>query len=171
MEKLNLLFIIITIISISTIFGTFCGYNPPEDSHYCGNYLGQNNISRCCFCTHNITGTNSCLIVFNGTKPDEYTCNCDDVEENDDLPGSPCLNHTQTIKLGNNITKEYCHGLSKDEKHPCCYYNDGLQKRCFSIGKITTTTLYTYNNEFINCFSTYHKINYFFILFLILQLI
>ena len=94
---------------------TFCGYNPPEDPHYCGNYLGLNNESRCCFCTHNISRANSCIVIINEQFPPQYECNCDDIEENDDLPGSPCLNHTLTITLGDNINSSYCHFLSKDD--------------------------------------------------------
>ena len=167
MEKIYLFFFLV-IISISTMLCTFCGYNPPEDPHYCGNYLGLNNESRCCFCTHNISRTNSCIVIINENYPPEYECNCEDIEENDDLPGSPCLNHTITITLGDNINSSYCHSLSKDEKHPCCFYDDGVNKRCFSSGKISSTSLYSYNNDFINCLSKYLKINYFFILFLLL---
>ena len=172
MEK-KPLFIFLEIIIITITFCTFCGINPPKNINYCGNYLSLNRTHRCCFCTNNFTSESFCLIVIkNGTNEttfDNYECQCDNIVEDDDLPGAPCLNHQETIKLGQNITKDYCHEHSRDDKHPCCYYDDGNIKKCFSIGKITSQTLYTYN-DFLDCFSKYHKINILLIFLMILFL-
>ena len=171
MEKISM-FIFLEIIIITITFCTFCGINPPKSYNYCGNYLSLNRTHRCCYCTHNVTSENICLVVIiNNTNKDnsnygEYNCECDEVIEDDDLPGAPCLNHQEIKERGQNIDEEFCHLHSKDEKHPCCYYKDGNIKKCFSIGKITSKTLYTYN-DFLDCFSKYHKIN-FLVIFLII---
>ena len=168
------LIIFLEIIIITITFCTFCGINPPKNINYCGNYLSLNRTHRCCYCTNNLTSESYCLLVNiqNRTKilPDKYECQCDNVVEEDDLPGAPCLNHQEIIERGQNISKEYCHKNAKDEKHPCCFYNDGNIKKCFSIGKITSKTLYTYN-DFLDCFSKYHKINFFLIFIIILLFI
>ena len=157
MEKIYLLFI--EIISISIIFCGFCGQNPPKNSSYCGNYLELNSTHRCCFCTNNITNKNNCLLIINGNVPNNFTCECEKILEDDDLPGAPCRNHGYTRMHPEEISKEYCHHQSIDDRHPCCYYNDGNVKKCFGIGKITSNTLYTYN-EFLDCLSKYNKLNY-----------
>ena len=170
----KILFIFLEIITITITFCTFCGINPPKNYNYCGNYLSLNRTHRCCYCTHNVTSETVCLILIidkiieeDNYPYGEYNCECNKVIEDDDLPGAPCLNHQEIVSSGDNISKEYCHSHSKDEKHPCCYYDDGNVKKCFSIGKITSKTLYTYN-DFLDCFSKYHKINYLVIFFIIL---
>ena len=160
MKKISLL-LFIEIITTTIIICGFCGTNPALKKDYCGNYLSLNSTHRCCFCTNNQTNQNYCLVVVNETPIDGYNCDCKGIVENDDLPGAPCLKHSQTIekiKNGEEINSSYCHSLSRDDKHPCCYYDDGFEKRCFSIGKITSKTLYTYN-EFLDCISNYQKIN------------
>ena len=159
MTKLNFL-LLIEILTISVIICQLCGINPPVTSDYCGNYLNLNSTHRCCYCQNNFTGKYYCFLVINGTGPDGYTCDCEDVHENDDLPGAPCYNHNLTINGKVNITREYCHQNSLDQRHPCCYYEEGEMKTCFSIGKITSTSLYTYN-DFLDCFSNNQKINLF----------
>ena len=158
MEK-KILFIFLEIITITITFCTFCGINPPKSSKYCGNYIGLNGTHRCCYCTNKNTNESYCLIVVKNVIPfDEYNCNCDNIEEDDDLPGAPCRGHEEIVKTDpDNITDLFCHSHSKDDKHPCCYYDDGNIKTCFSIGKITFKTLYTYCSV-LNCFSKYHTI-------------
>ena len=165
MTKLNFL-LLIEILTISVIICQLCGINPPVTSDYCGNYLNLNSTHRCCYCQNNFTGKYYCFLVINGTGPDGYTCDCEDVHENDDLPGAPCYNHNLTINGKVNITREYCHQNSLDQRHPCCYYEEGEMKTCFSIGKITSTSLYTYN-DFLDCFSNNQKINLFLIFFIL----
>ena len=80
----------------------------------------------------------------NSSIPTGYNCSvydCDLIRGDDDLPGTACLNHLETEKLNGEFDNEYCHKLSIEERHPCCYYDDGFEKRCFSIGKITSKTL------------------------------
>ena len=163
MKKLFLLFLEIILISI--IFCGICGLNPPNSSDYCGNYIGQNETHKCCYCKNNDNNKYYCLVVINNNSISGYECECDNIQGNPDLPGAPCLNHSLTISGTVEITKEYCHGNSVDKRHPCCYYDDGNIQTCFSIGKITSLSLYTYN-EFLDCFSNYQKINII-ILFLI----
>ena len=171
----RIIIIFIEIIIITIAFSTLCGINPPESPDYCGNYLGLDIKHRCCYCTHNITKKKLCILleephIENISPPinyNNYTCDCTSVIVNDDLPGGPCLNHSKTKELNGDFDKEYCHKLSIDDKHPCCYYDDGKEKRCFSIGKITSKTLYTYT-EFLNCLSKYHKINFLLILVILI---
>ena len=164
MEKINLL-LFIEIIIISIIVCPFCGSNPPLDSSYCGNYLSLNSTHRCCYCLKKNMKKYYCLLIINGNySKEDYECNCEFILENDDLPGAPCRNHSYVMEHTDNLTKEYCHKLSIDEKHPCCYYDNGNFKTCFGIGKISSDTLYTYNN-FLDCFSNYLKFSYFIIFF------
>ena len=159
--------ILLLLLLFSSIYCGLCGINPPEDRSYCGNYLALNGTHRCSYCKDESTEKYYCLIQVNNSKIAGFDCQSyDDIIVNEDLPGSPCLNHKEIKNTPvDEITEEFCHSHSVDEKHPCCYYNDGVNKKCFSIGKITSTTLYTYN-EFLNCFSTH--INTKFIWFFIL---
>ena len=150
----------------SPILTGLCGLNPPEDKSYCGNYLALNKTHRCSYCKEIATGKYYCLIQTNFPKSNNsiegYECESnDDILVNEDLPGSPCLNHKEIKNTPEeNITEEFCHEHSVDEKHPCCYYDDGLIKKCFSIGKITSKTLYTYS-DFLKCFAMRIKCNIF----------
>ena len=169
MKKINLLLFIVNI-TISIIFCRFCGTNPALSKDYCGNYLDLNSTHRCCYCKNNQTEDHYCLIVINEGQIEGYSCDCSGIVENEDLPGASCLKHKQTaemIKRGEDFNESYCHNLAKDKKHPCCYYDDGIEKRCFSIGKITSKTLYTYS-EFLNCLSNHQKINIFLIFMILL---
>jgi len=168
MAKL-ILSILIDILIISFIYCQFCGINPPKSPDYCGNYGPVNNTHKCCYCRNNITEKYTCLLVINNLTADGYICDCEAVFENYDLPGAQCPN----ISLDNisdlEITKEFCHQHSLDKRHPCCYYDDGKTKTCFSIGKITSFSIITYN-DFLDCFSNNLKINIF-LLVLILILV
>ena len=166
MAKLNLLFLI-EILTISLISSQLCGINPPEGPDYCGNYHLKNNTHKCCYCKHQESDKYYCLLVVKNGTPNGYDCYCENVQENLDLPGAPCLNHSLTLKYGFNITKDYCHQNSLDKRHPCCYYDDGKTKTCFSIGMITSISLFTYN-DFLDCFSSSQKINIY-LLIIILQ--
>ena len=166
MNKWNLL-LIIGINLISSIFSTFCGINPPENEKYCGNYLGLNSTHRCCYCSlKEDPSVHYCLIVVNEQPIDGYDCGCDNITVDIDLPGAPCLNHSITKEL-DELNSTYCHSLSIDEKHPCCFYDDGFEQKCFSIGKITSKTMYTYN-EYLDCYSKFETINYFLIIMILL---
>ena len=180
MKKIYL--ILFKTISISNIFCLFCGQNPPQNKNYCGNYLELNSTHRCCYCKHNETGNHYCLLmIFNKDDPNfnNYTnlsykgytdCDCDNIREDDDLPGAPCRNHAYTKDHPEEINKEYCHRQSIDDKHPCCYYHEGDVQKCFGIGKITSDSLYTYN-DFLDCFSKYFKFNIFIFIFFLFLLI
>ena len=164
MLKINYL-IFFEIFGMSIIFCGFCGMNPPRGPYDCGNYLQLNRTHRCCYCKNNFTNENYCLVAIYHEKNKSFTVpegfqldyDCDLITENDDLPGAPCLNHSGS-ELRTDLNETICHDLSIDEKHPCCFYDDGIQKRCFSIGKITSNTLYTYS-DYLNCFSSFQKIN------------
>ena len=166
-------FIFFEILGMFKVFGGFCGMNPPRGPYDCGNYLKLNKTHRCCYCKNIFTKENYCLVAIydenekNFTVPEGFVLDydCDLITENDDLPGAPCLNHSITENL-TDINETYCHNLSIDDKHPCCYYDDGIEKRCFSIGKITSNTLYTYS-DYLNCFSSFQKINLFLIVLLL----
>ena len=170
----KILIIFIEIITIIIAFSKLCGINPPQSPDYCGNYLDLTSESRCCYCSHNNNiNKKLCILLENVVNipqnilHNNYTCDCESVLVNNDLPGAPCLNESITKTLNGNFVAEYCHGLSRDEKHPCCYYDDGIEKRCFSIGKITSETLYTYS-DFLDCLSNYHKISFLLILVILL---
>ena len=170
MIKINLI-LFLEILSISMIFCGFCGINPPRSPSDCGNYLKLNRTHRCCYCKNIFTEKYYCLVsIYNETSkniqaPEGFTLayDCDLITENDDLPGAPCLNHSETENL-TDFDKDYCHSLSIDEKHPCCYYDDGIDKRCFSVGKIDSDTLYTYT-DYLDCFSSFQKIDLLLIIF------
>ena len=170
MKKINIFLLIVYITIISLTFCGLCGLNPPEGPDYCGNYISQNSTHRCCYCKNNNNNKYYCLLVVNGEEIDGYDCDCRNVHENDDVPGAPCYNHTSTRKKIVEITREYCHGNSLDKRHPCCFYDDGKDQTCFSVGKITSLSLYTYN-EFLDCFSKYEKINLLMIFFIFFCLI
>ena len=165
--KKKFLLLFLEIISKTIIFCGFCGTNPPINKDYCGNYLSLNSTHRCCYCTNIETEKSYCLVVVNNKTIDGYTCDCDHIIENEDLPGASCLKYKETIENSGNLSAKFCHSLAIDEKHPCCFYDDGIEKRCFSIGKITSQTLYTYS-EFLDCFSKNQKINIF-LIFMILM--
>ena len=157
--------ILFSYLLFSPIFCGLCGINPPEDKSYCGNYLALNKTHRCSYCQDKSTGKYYCLIqtnYSNKTRNEIVGFDCesnDDILVNEDLPGAPCLNHKDIKNTSNeNINETFCHEHSVDEKHPCCYYDDGIVKKCFSIGKITSMTLYTYN-DFLKCSSEYININ------------
>ena len=163
MGKIYFLFFEIISISISIIFCQFCGINPAEDKSYCGNYWGNNETHNCCYCQSQKTGVHYCLFAkTEDPNITEYNCDCKDIPENEDLPGAGCLDHTFILENSEKISKGFCHDNSKDDKHPCCYYDDGDFKMCFGIGKITSYTFYTYN-EFLDCFSKCPKVNFFLI--------
>ncbi len=156
------IFLLFEIISISMIFCEFCGLNPPEDDSYCNINQPGGNEPKCCYCTNKETNEHYCFID-NTYDHNYYTCSCSGLKENNDLPGSKCKDHEQIdTTVEDDITEEKCHSLSID-KYPCCYYDDGINKKCFSIGKISSNTLYTYTG-FLNCLSHYQQINYLFIL-------
>ena len=138
----------------SSINCGLCGINPPEEKSYCGNYLALDRTHRCVYCQEKATGKYYCLLQVKNETIDGFDCeDGSDIVPNEDLPGAPCLNHKDIRGTPvEQITEEFCHSHSVDEKHPCCYFNDGINKKCFSIGKITSMTLYTYN-DFLNCFS------------------
>ena len=141
MGKIYFLFFEIISISISIIFCQFCGINPAEDKSYCGNYWGNNETHNCCYCQSQITGVHYCLFAkTEDPNITEYNCDCKDIPENEDLPGAGCLDHTFILENSEKISKGFCHDNSKDDKHPCCYYDDGDFKMCFGIGKITSYT-------------------------------
>ena len=151
------------------IYCGLCGINPPEDKSYCGNYLALNLTHRCAYCKEKATGKYYCLVQIRKKEIPGFECqNSDYVLLNEDLPGAPCLNHREIKEMDpKNISKEFCQKYSTDAKHPCCYYDDGVNKKCFSIGKITSTTLYTYN-DFLDCGMKFIELNivlYFTVLF------
>ena len=137
-----------------------CGINPPADKSYCGNYLSLNRTHRCVYCREQTTGNHYCLIRVNNKTIEGF--DCEDGKHtivNEDLPGSPCFNHQEIRKVPmDQIDFNFCHNHSTDATHPCCLYDDGITKKCFSIGKITSETLYTYN-DFLQCNMKYIKIN------------
>ena len=169
MIKFNL-FILIEVLIVSFICCQLCGINPPESPDYCGNYQQVNSTHRCCYCRNNISYKYNCLLVINNIATKGYDCNCEDVHENKDLPGAPCLDYKVTDNSDFNITKEFCHQKSLDKRHPCCYYDDGDTKTCFSIGKITSFSLITYN-DFLDCFSNNLKIQIFLLVLLLIFLL
>ena len=168
MTKL-ILHLLFEILAISFISCQLCGINPAKNPDYCGNYQHENSTHRCCYCKSNISDKYNCLLVINNITTEGYDCDCEVVYENNDLPGAPCLNQSLIDNPDTKITKEFCHENSIDKTHPCCYYDDGKTKTCFSIGKIKSFSLITYS-EFLDCFSNNQKINIF-LLFLILFLI
>ena len=164
-------------LSYFSIYCGFCGLNPPLDKSYCGNYLSLNKTHRCCYCKEESTGNYYCLVKkihenISGYYCDEEVCNTILVNQN--LPGAPCLNHRKIkqkqIDDPDSISEEYCHSHSIDETHPCCYYDDGVNKKCFSIGEISSQTLYTYN-DFLKCSTNYYKINFIIFIFLLIFII
>ena len=169
MTKLNLR-ILIEFITISLISCQLCGINPPESPDYCGNYRHKNSNDRCCYCKNNISGKYYCLLSNDNIKNEGYQCNCEVVFANNDLPGAPCLNQSLIDSLGNEVTKDFCHENSIDKRHPCCYYDDGDTKTCFSIGKITSFSLFTYS-DFLDCFTNNQKINIFLLILILILLL
>ena len=169
MKYILILILFFSFLFYYPIFCGLCGINPPEDKSYCGNYLALNLTHRCAYCKEKSTGKYYCLVQYKKLNISGFECEDSDyVILNEDLPGAPCLNHRE-IKNKDlvNITKEFCHEHSLDAKHPCCYYDDGVNKKCFSIGKITSTTLYTYN-DFLDCsmkFINFNIVKYFAVLF------
>ena len=165
-------FVLLTVL-YSSIHCGLCGINPPEDKSYCGNFLALDRTHRCSYCRDLSTNKYYCLVQEVGenitSNIEGFECESfDDILVNKDLPGSPCLNHKDIKNTAPiNITKEFCHRHSVDEKHPCCYYDDGINKRCFSIGKITSMTLYTYN-DFLDCFGTNINIKFYLLFILVI---
>ena len=100
-----------------------------------------------------------------------FDCENSIISANEDLPGAPCANNEEIKKLSpEQLNDTFCKSHSKDEKHPCCYFDDGINKKCFSIGEITSMTLYTYN-DFLDCISTYINFRkYWLFIFLIFYL-
>ena len=168
MIKFNLI-ILIEILTLSFICCQLCGINPAKSPDYCGNYQYVNSTHRCCYCKNKISDKYNCLLVINNKATDGYDCDCNSVYENNDLPGAPCLNHKLTDNPDFEITKEFCHQKSLDKRHPCCYYDDGDIKTCFSIGKITSFSLITYS-DFLDCFSNNQKISIFFLILILIFL-
>ena len=170
---MNYLFlIIISFILYSDIFCGLCGLNPPEDRSYCGNYLPSDEKTTCLYCKEKASGKYYCLTndtVDSNNKA--FDCENSIISANEDLPGAPCANNEEIKKLSpEQLNDTFCKSHSKDEKHPCCYFDDGINKKCFSIGKITSMTLYTYN-DFLDCFSTYINFRiYWLFIFLIFYL-
>ena len=172
MKKIFQFLFLFLFIIYSPINCGMCGINPPENKQYCGNYLELNSTHRCAYCKNIETGKYYCLIQVKNETIEGFECETtDDIIVNEDLPGAPCLNHTDIRKKDpDEIDAKFCHVHSIDDKHPCCYFDDGVNKKCFSIGKITSLTLYTYN-DFLNCRSKFFKINkIFYLLFLIIYI-
>ena len=164
--------ILISSILYSYIFCGLCGLNPPEDRSYCGNYLSSDGNSKCSYCQEKATGKYYCLVQTNNENIDGFNCDTSSIPTDSDLPGAPCKDNEEIKKVqeAGNLNETYCHEHSVDEKHPCCYFDDGVNQRCFSIGEITSMTLYTYN-DFLNCLSTYINIKiYWLFIFLIFYL-
>ena len=134
MYKINLL-LFIELIIISIIVCPFCGSNPPLDPSYCGNFLELDGLHRCCYCHKINMEQYNCLLIINETIPEDYECDCENIIENDDLPGAPCLNHSYIMNHSESLTKEYCHSQSIDNKHPCCFYDDGNIKHVLELEK------------------------------------
>ena len=151
-----------------------CGLNPPLDSSYCGNYLDLDRTHRCCYCEEISTGNYYCLVKNRTENITGFNCDkdlCDRILVNPDLPGAPCVNHKEIKDMdSDDITAELCHSHSIDDTHPCCYYDDGINKKCFSIGEITSQTLYTYN-DFLDCKAIRYKINFTILIFLFILIL
>ena len=169
MKKILFLYLYILYLTYFSFYCGFCGLNPPLDKSYCGNYLSLNNTHRCCYCKEESTGKYYCLVKIINEDIEGFQCDkevCDTISFNQDLPGAPCLNHKEIKEMDSeDITEEFCHKHSIDETHPCCYYDDGVNKKCFSIGEITSKTLYTYN-DFLKCSAINLKINFTVFIFL-----
>ena len=169
MKNLNL-FLFIIIISISITFCELCGLNPPQNEAYCNiNNHKKEDGEKCCYCKNTQKEE---YFYFVGDMGPPYSCNCNIQVEDPNLPGSKCDRQDELDKLESegklNVT--ICHEHSID-KHPCCYYDDGIEQTCFSIGKITSDTLYTYS-DFVDCFSFYQRSNILFtLIFIILSLV
>ena len=171
MAKTNLIILLI-LIYITITLSSYCGINPPEGPEYCANYLGNNDTHKCRYCTQSSTGKSYCLFVgdCNSNEYEGFNCNCNNYTENIDLPGASCANMTELYEKYENISAKDCFQYSKDESHPCCLYDDGINKTCVSIGKISTSTLYTYNN-FLNCFSVYLNCKKFFLFLIVITIL
>ena len=118
--KRNLI-IFIESIAITIAFSTFYGLNPQGGPDYCGNYLDLTSESRCCYCSHNNNiNKKLCILLENVVNipqnilHNNYTCDCESVLVNNDLPGAPCLNESITKTLNENFDTEYYHGLARD---------------------------------------------------------
>ena len=166
-----LFLIIILFILYWDIFCGLCGLNPPQDRSYCGNYLPSDEKTTCLYCKEKASGKYYCLTndtVYNNTA---FECENSIISPNEDLPGAPCSNNEEIKNASpDRIDFDFCKNHTKDEKHPCCYFDDGINKKCFSIGEITSMTLYTYN-DFLDCISTYINFRkYWLFIFLIFYL-
>jgi len=140
-----------------------CGVEPPLNSSYCFNrdedadevccYLYNDNRKMChLFPNKTILGENNITMnneLFN------IECNF----ENSYLMGSRCGEENVT-------SLESCtsHSLINN---PCCLYNNSFTGTltCFHIGKITQTSLLSYDKDIINCYQKFIRVNSFLILF------
>ena len=150
-----------------------CGiFTPPKNKESC--FMNDlNEDERCCYLKSTIDNEYYCkklnASVRNGNiKISSITDISCPEKYDDDLPGAKC---DGADKIEPSDTG--CKNLTKSPSHPCCYYHNGNVSKCFSIGKVDSSVLYTYDTNIIDCLSKYHKINYavyFFIIIIFIYL-
>ena len=138
-----------------------CGLSPPKNAESC--YMDDDDDEhnqRCCY-FEGSDGKSYCQLFEKSEINDSITCPS---SHDKDLPGASC-------GPSNPENADQCKNSTQDVSHPCCYYHNGNFKKCFSIGKVDTSVLYTYDNNIIDCFSKYYKINYLVFIFIMIMFI
>ena len=149
---------------LKLIINSGCGLDPPLNSSYCFNrdplenrtccFLSNSNRKMChLFPDRNITENKTIEInneIFN------VECNFDDSLS---LMGYPCGESDVTAL-------ENCTDYSL-VNNPCCLYNNSFTGTltCFYMGRITQTSLLSYDKDIINCSSKFLKRNLFIFIF------
>ena len=141
-----------------------CGLTPPKNPESC--YMNNTGDNESC-CYFKDTDGNYYCKLFNKTIINNYKdynltdFQCPDKYDKD-LPGTPC-------GVPNPEEADSCKNSTVDVSHPCCFYQNGDFTKCFSIGKVGSSVLYTYDKDLIDCFAKYYNID--FLVFIIIMII
>ena len=143
-----------------SILTSGCGVDPPLNSSYCFNPEKEENQT-CCFLSN--SQRKMCHLF-----PDRNITENKTIEINNEIFDVECNFDTSLKLMGfpcgeSEVTAlENCTDYSL-YNNPCCLYNNSFTGTltCFYMGKITQTSLLSYDKDIIHCYSSFLKFNLF----------
>ena len=154
--------IILSLITIPLIIKcSGCGIDPPLNSSYCFNRDGEDTLQPCCYLYND--NRKMCHLF-----PDRTILAKSEIKINNETFNIECNFGNQSTLMGypcgeSNVTSlESCTNYALIN-NPCCLYNNSFTGTlvCFYIGKITQTSLLSYDKTIINCYGNFISFNIF----------
>lgn len=157
-------FVLASIIELSS--EVECGIVPVTSAIDC--FTRESTQHQCCLIT-TLTNNKFCRL-FDRTKDpsvsDGETLTCFEDTRDSDLLGSPCGDSKKPVNPSD--CTQYT-----NNSNPCCFYRNNItnESLCFKLGKITQSSLITYDNTLINCNANIFSYSFYLLINLILLFI